>query len=105
MYRKMSREDRASQLAKLNDHLDSLEHLCVGPYMSGSNFCLTDSSAYPHFVFMTEMLPRYFGWPDVFADRAKLKEWWQLVQQDDIASKVSGLPVCCAACRAAVLRR
>jgi hypothetical protein len=50
-----------------------------------------DSALFPTFVFFTYILPRYFGWSDVFAGRPKLAAWWALVQQDAHAKRVSTL--------------
>jgi hypothetical protein len=48
-----------------------------------------DSALFPTFVFCTYILPRYFGWSDVFAGRPKLAAWWGLMQQDPHTKRVS----------------
>jgi hypothetical protein len=50
-----------------------------------------DSALFPTFVFFTYILPRYFGWRDVFAGRPKLAAWWALMQQDAHTKRVSTL--------------
>jgi hypothetical protein len=49
-----------------------------------------DSALFPTFVFFTYILPRYFGWKDVFAGRPKLAAWWGLMQQDVHTKRVRG---------------
>jgi hypothetical protein len=39
---------------------------------------------------MLHMLPKYFGWRDVFAGRPKLAAWWAAVQVDAEAARVGG---------------
>jgi hypothetical protein len=58
------------------------------PDFAGDHLTLADSSTLPHFVFMTEFLPRYFGWPDLFAGCEKLRTWWELMAKDETAQKV-----------------
>jgi hypothetical protein len=57
-----------------------------------------DSALFPTFVFMTYILPRYFGWRDVFAGRPKLAAWWSRMQQDTHAKRVSGHEHCSWQC-------
>lgn len=88
LYRKFEAPERASMLAQLVKQLDVLEGLCVGPYFAGPEVTAADSALMPTFVFLTFILPRYFGWSDVFSGRPKLAAWWVRLQQDAAAKKV-----------------
>jgi glutathione S-transferase len=94
LYRKFDAPQRASMLAQLVKQLDVLEGVCVGPYIAGQQLTGGDSALMPTFVFLTFILPRYFGWDDVFAGRPKLAAWWARMQQDPVAKRVSGLGTC-----------
>jgi glutathione S-transferase len=76
-------------LAQLVKQLDVLEELCVGPYIAGAQVTAGDSALMPTFVFISFILPRYFGWQDVFAGRPKLAAWWARMQQDPASKRVS----------------
>ena len=84
----MDIDTRAKQLQELGGAIDIAERLCQGPYMIGERMSTADAALFPHFVFMTEFLPRYFGWPDVFHDRPKLRQWWEAVRQDANVARV-----------------
>ena len=88
MYRRMDIGTRAKQLQELTGAIDTAERLCQGPYMIGERMSTADAALFPHFVFMTEFLPRYFRWPDVFHDRPKLRQWWEAVRQDANVARV-----------------
>ena len=85
MYKPMDIDVRAERIKEINSFLNALEGMCKGPYFVGSRFSTADAAAFPPFVFLLDMLPRYFGWPDVFNGRPKLKAWWDTVQQDEHA--------------------
>jgi glutathione S-transferase len=89
MYKKMSAEQRAAELAALAHQLDVLEGLAVGPFLAGGSISSADGALAPTFAFLTYILPRYFGWADVFAGRPKLAAWWAAVNADPVASRVS----------------
>lgn len=76
-------------LAQLVKQLDVLEGICKGPYIAGPSITGGDSALLPTFVFLTFILPRYFGWQNVFAGRPKLAAWWAAMQQDPAANRVS----------------
>jgi hypothetical protein len=88
MYRKMEAPERAAGLAQLVKQLDVLEGLCVGPFVAGNTITSGDSALLGTFVFLTFILPRYFGWRDVFAGRPKLAAWWAAMQADPCARRV-----------------
>lgn len=101
LYRKFDAPQRASMLAQLVKQLDVLEGVCVGPFIAGQQLTAGDSALMPTFVFLTFILPRYFGWNDVFAGRPKLAAWWARMQQDPVARRVSELGTWGGGCRAA----
>lgn len=88
LYRKFEAPERAAMLAQLVKQLDVLEGVCVGPYIAGPQVTAADSALMPTFVFLTFILPRYFGWRDVFVGRPKLAAWWGRMQQDAASKRV-----------------
>lgn len=88
MYRAMEAPQRAAQLAQLVAQLDALEGVVVGPYVTGTELTAGDAALLPTFVFLTYILPRYFGWSDVFAGRPKLAAWWERMAADSVAARV-----------------
>lgn len=87
MYKPMPLEERAAALADIDGILHNLEVLCGSPWLCGPNPTTADAAAMPLFVFITFMLPRFFGW-DVFAGRPKLAAWWAAIRQDPHAQRV-----------------
>lgn len=88
MYRKYDAAERARLLEQLDQQIDNLEGICVGPYIAGPDVTTADSALLPTFVFMTYILPKYFGWRDVFSGRPKLAAWWDSILQDPAAQRV-----------------
>ena len=43
-----------------------LEAHCRGPYLAGPAITIADLTWFPTCVFMEFMLPRFFGWPQLF---------------------------------------
>lgn len=91
MYKPMPLEERVAGLADIDRILHDLEALCDGPWLCGANPTTADAAAMPLFVFITFMLPRFFGW-DVFAGRPKLAAWWAAIRQDPHAKRVRPTP-------------
>uniref|UniRef100_A0A7S0D2X8 GST C-terminal domain-containing protein n=2 Tax=Amorphochlora amoebiformis TaxID=1561963 RepID=A0A7S0D2X8_9EUKA len=102
MYRgPMDASLRADQLKSVKSYLDFLEHLLSdpkapgadtpaadGPFCAGSKPSLGDLVAYPTFVFIDYMLPKKFGWKDVFETRPGLARWWDAMNHWEPASRV-----------------
>ena len=88
MYKSMDSEARAAQLAQIAFQLDVLESLVVGPFWCGEEISYGDSALMPTFVFLTQILPRHFGWASVFMRRPKLEAWWAAVGADPEAARV-----------------
>lgn len=73
---------RAAHLQQLHQCLEALEHVAVGaPYLAGSEVSLADATWLPTMVFCEYILPRKFGWKDVFHNRPKLRTWWEAMHQ------------------------
>jgi glutathione S-transferase len=94
MYRSMPADARASGIAAIHEALETLERACTGPYLCGESITTADIAAFPHFVFMSFMLPRFFAWPDVFAGRTKLERWWSLIQKQPQVQEVCSQSDC-----------
>jgi glutathione S-transferase len=91
MYKQMDKAQRAAQLAALVQQMDVLEAALVpGPFLAGGSMSTADGALAPTFAFITHILPRYFGWEDVFAGRPKLAAWWAAVSADPAAARVLG---------------
>ena len=90
MYKEMLAGQRAKQLAELHRQLGVLETTldAAGPFVAGSELCAADAALFPTFVFYTHMLPRRFGWADVFADKPRLRRWWDTMCKDKHAAAV-----------------
>ena len=60
-----------------------------GPYLCGDKPCTADAALFPTFVFMTHLLPKYFGWENVFDGRPSLERWYKhMCTKDECAKKV-----------------
>ncbi|GFR46432.1 hypothetical protein Agub_g8006 [Astrephomene gubernaculifera] len=89
MYRRMERpEERAAQIGQIAFQLGVLEGVVQGPYIAGADPTSADAALFPTFVFLTFMLPRYFGWRDVFAGKPRLAAWWRTMQADPAAAQI-----------------
>ncbi|KAG2500784.1 hypothetical protein HYH03_001546 [Edaphochlamys debaryana] len=88
MYKPMGIEDRAKGIAALAFQMDVLEGICKGPFMAGSEVTSADAALFPSFVFIEFILPKFFGWKDVFAGRPKLAAWWAAMKADPVAAGV-----------------
>lgn len=87
----MTPGERSAGLAALALQLDALEAIVAaggGPYVAGACVTTADSALAPTFEFMTFILPRVFGWKDVFAGRPALRRWWAAVREDAAMKRV-----------------
>lgn len=64
------------------------QHTMIGPFIAGTEVTTADGALFPTFVFLRHILPKYFGWKDVFAGRPKLAAWWDAISKDPEAAKV-----------------
>ena len=93
MYRgPMAADVRAAQISDIDRYLDIMEKTTQefeGPYLCGAEPCTADAALFPTFVFMTHLLPKYFGWENVFDGRPSLERWYKfMVTEDESAKKV-----------------
>jgi glutathione S-transferase len=61
-----------------------------GPFVCGSQPCFADAALFPTYVFLERILPRYFGWDDVFAERPRTKKWFHAMCADAGGERVLG---------------
>ena len=47
-----------------------------GPFVAGREPSTADAALFPTYVFMEYLLPKLFGWDDIFAKRPRTREWW-----------------------------
>ena len=88
MYKPMAIEARAAQMVEITRILDQLETRVCGPLMADGQVSAADIAAFPLFTFLVYILPRFFGWKDVFEGRPKLGLWWERISSDESAIKV-----------------
>ena len=60
-------EERHLKIQELHKQIGILEGIIQGPFVVGTSPTTADAALFPTFVFMNFMLPRFFGWEDVFA--------------------------------------
>ena len=92
MYRgPMSPEVRAEQISEIDRLLDVMEKTVggfePGPYLCGDKPSTADAALFPTFVFMTHLLPKYFGWENVFDGRPSLERWYKHMSTEDACAK------------------
>eukprot|EP00933_Yihiella_yeosuensis_P043799 TRINITY_DN38773_c0_g1_i1.p1 TRINITY_DN38773_c0_g1~~TRINITY_DN38773_c0_g1_i1.p1 ORF type:complete len:297 (-),score=58.88 TRINITY_DN38773_c0_g1_i1:129-1019(-) len=79
--RGMDLKTRAAKVAEIWKQLNWLNDHLVGPYLIGDKVTLADFTWYPTTIFMEFMLPRVFGWPNIFSTGEsplpKLAAWWE----------------------------
>ena len=85
--RAMDRPTRAAKLNEIRKQLAWLEaNMAAAPYIAHETLTLADMTWFPTCVFMEFMLPRVFGWPDLFAAGApqlpKIAAWYQMLQRE-----------------------
>jgi glutathione S-transferase len=87
--REMERPMRASKLAELWKQLNWLEgnaRIHGGPFLVGQKMTFADLNWFPTCVFMEFMLPRVFGWADLFRDASGgfpyLQNWYEAMLKE-----------------------
>ena len=94
MYRgPMDVKTRADQLADVAKQLDVIEgamSLRDGPFVAGREPSTADAALFPTYVFIEYILPKHFGWKDVFAGRPRTAEWWEAMRLDTCGARVYG---------------
>lgn len=83
--RGMDLKTRAAKVAELWKQLKFMNENIVGPYLCGDKLTLADLTWFPTTIFMEFMLPRVFGWPDIFRDGQTfpaLSKWWLKISEE-----------------------
>merc|ERR1712060_119103 len=74
----MDRPTRAANLAEIWKQLSWLEGMIKLPYMAGDTLTHADMTWFPTTILMEYMLPRNFGWPEMFHETdhfPRLAKW------------------------------
>jgi len=78
--RGMDLKTRAAKLEEIWKQLTWLNGNIAGEYLAGDVVTLSDMTWFPTTIFMEYMLPKVFGWPNVFRETegplAELAKWW-----------------------------
>lgn len=90
--RGMDLKTRAAKLEEVWKQLNFLNESIKGPYICGDKVTLADFTWFPTLIFMEYMLPKVFGWPDVFRDTSgplpKLATWFPKIAEEEAFAKV-----------------
>uniref|UniRef100_A0A7S1MGU6 Glutathione transferase n=1 Tax=Alexandrium catenella TaxID=2925 RepID=A0A7S1MGU6_ALECA len=90
--RGMDLKTRADKIAEIWKQLTWMNQHIVGPYLCGGQLTLADLTWFPTTIFMEFMLPRVFGWPDVFREHEgpfpALARWWCKLSEEAAFKKV-----------------
>merc|ERR1719362_2661199 len=90
----LDKQQRSEKLAEVSKQLQWLERQVRGPFMAGDRITHADMTWFPTAVLMDFILPRVFGWPDVFQEQThkkarfpNLAAWYaKLVEHDSFKS-------------------
>merc|ERR550525_641320 len=90
--RGMDLPTRAAKFAELWKQLSWLDSMVVGPYLVGEQLTLADLTWFPTTIFMEFMLPRVFGWPDIFrgleGPLPAVARWWTKISEEPAFKEV-----------------
>ena len=56
--------------------------------VAGREPSTADAALFPTYVFMEYLLPKLFGWDDIFAKRPRTREWWDAMRTDTCGARV-----------------
>jgi len=84
---------RAAKVAEIWKHLLWLEKQASWPYLLGEQLTLADLTWFPTVIFMDYMLPRVFGWPELFNSEKltpfpALAAWYSGLKKDPVFKSV-----------------
>lgn len=91
-YRKVEKSERSYRLGELARQLDIIADIVSksdGPWAVGSEPSFADATLLPTFTFMKYLLPKYFGWEEVFEKRGRLQALWDRWMSDEMCKAVS----------------
>lgn len=90
--RAMDLPTRAAKLHEIWKQLSWLEESLQGPHLAGEAQSLADFTWFPTAIFMEFMLPRVFGWPDIFnvteSPFPRLAAWYTMLRAEPAFAKV-----------------
>jgi len=89
--RAMDRASRAAKLAEIWKQLCWLEASMRGPCLAGDHVTNADFTWFPTCTFMEYMLPRVFGWPEVFRESnhfPRLTKWYTKLDANPVFGQV-----------------
>lgn len=85
---------RADQLAEVAKQLDVIEGVMSlrtdGPFVAGREPSTADAALFPTYVFIEYILPKHFGWKDVWAGRPTTAKWFEAMRVDTCGARVYG---------------
>ena len=85
---------RADQLAEVAKQLDVIEGVMNlrtdGPFVGGREPSTADAALFPTYVFIEYILPKHFGWKDVWAGRPTTAKWFEAMKLDTCGARVYG---------------
>ena len=85
---------RADQLAEVAKQLDVIEGVMNlrtdGPFVGGREPSTADAALFPTYVFIEYILPKHFGWKDVWAGRPTTANWFEAMKLDTCGARVYG---------------
>jgi glutathione S-transferase len=85
---------RADQLAEVVKQLDVIEGVMNlrtdGPFVGGREPSTADAALFPTYVFIEYILPKHFGWTDVWAGRPTTAKWFEAMKLDTCGARVYG---------------
>jgi len=86
--RAMDIDTRAAKLRELWQHLVWMEeNMDASPFLVGDQMTLADMTWFPTTIFMEFLLPRVFGWHDIFNEGGtfpKFTKWFTHLRQDPV---------------------
>ena len=84
----------ADQLAEVVKQLDVIEGVMNlrtdGPFVGGREPSTADAALFPTYVFIEYILPKHFGWKDVWAGRPTTAKWFEAMKLDTCGARVYG---------------
>lgn len=85
-------KDRADNIAEISRQMDVVEGIMGlrtdGPFIAGREPSTADAALFPTWVFIAHILPKHFGWTDVFAGRPNTAAWWEAMRADTCGARV-----------------
>lgn len=83
------RAEGIASIAKQLDVIEGIMSLCPdGPFIAGAEPSTADAALFPTWVFIEYILPKHFGWADVFGGRPHTKKWWDAMCVDTCGARV-----------------